>query len=129
MEMLSSLFVDESELGGRGVFTKTPIYKGTLIETSPVIVLPPDEVPKIHATRLHDYYFIWGKNDDQCAIVLGYGSIYNHDFQPNAEWHPDYKKGTLEFFALRNILAGEEIKVNYNGDPEVQKSLWFEDKN
>jgi hypothetical protein len=31
----------------------------------------------------------------------------------------------IEFFALRNIEAGEEILVNYNGDPADDSPLWF----
>ncbi|MCB0641975.1 MAG: SET domain-containing protein-lysine N-methyltransferase [Phaeodactylibacter sp.] len=129
MQMLPFLYVAKSELGGRGVFTREVITVGTLIEVAPVIVLPGKDTAKIHATRLHDYYFIWGENDDQCAIVLGYGSLYNHDFQPNTEYQPNFEEQTLEFYAIRNIPAGEEIKVNYNGDPRIQEKLWFEDKN
>lgn len=33
----------------------------------------------------------------------------------------------LEFWALRDIREGEEITINYNGNPEDQTSLvWFD---
>ncbi len=124
-QILSGIFVAPSPLGGRGVFTSEDIPEGSLIEISPVIVLPARDIPHIHATKLHDYYFIWGKKDRKCAIVLGYGSIYNHSYEPNAEYVPDYENKTLDFFALRDIKAGEEITVNYSGDPEGEKEVWF----
>lgn len=122
---MSALYIAKSPLGGRGVFTEAPIKKGSLIESCPVIVLPAEDVPRIHATRLHDYYFIWGEEEDLAAIALGYGSLYNHDYHPNAEYEPDFESDQLHFFALRDIHTGEEIKVNYNGDPRVKDELWF----
>lgn len=127
MQVLPSIFVGPSHLGGRGVFTAADIPEGSLIEISPVIVLSDSDTSKIHKTKLHDYYFIWGKEDDQSAIILGYGSIYNHSFKPNAEYSPDFDNKTLQFYALKPIEAGDEITVNYNGDPSVQRKLWFKD--
>lgn len=120
------MHVGPSPRGGRGVFTSEPIPKGALIEISPVIVLPGRDRPRIDGTKLHDYYFIWGEKDDKCAIVLGYGSLYNHAYQPNAEYTPDYEQRTLDFYALRDIGAGEEITVNYSGDPAGEMEVWFD---
>lgn len=33
---------------------------------------------------------------------------------------------TVDFFALERIETGEEIFVNYNGDPDDQGPLWFD---
>lgn len=126
MQVLPSIFIASSEIAGRGVFTAAPIPAGSLIEISPVIVLSEEDRVKIHATHLHDYYFIWGHADDQCAIILGYGSIYNHSYQPNAEYVPDFERDNMQYYALRDIEAGEEITVNYNGDPRVERPLWFD---
>ncbi|MEO1712243.1 MAG: SET domain-containing protein-lysine N-methyltransferase, partial [Bacteroidota bacterium] len=81
--------------------------------------------PHLDQTKLHDYYFIWGKKEKKCAIILGFGSIYNHSFKPNAEYDPDFKGKTLSFYALKKIKAGTEITVNYNGTPSEQSDLWF----
>lgn len=113
-------------MGGRGVFTALPIPKGSVIEICPVIAMPIAEKALLDNTALYDYYFIWGDEDDQCAIVLGYGSLYNHAYEPNAQYAPDYAGNTLDFYALRDIEAGEEITVNYNGDPKEHTELWFE---
>ena len=128
MQRLGSLYIAPSPIGGRGVFTTEPISAGALIEICPVIVLPPEDRAHIHATRLHDYYFIWGEHDRKTAVVLGYGSLFNHSFEPSAEYRPDFQGETLDFYALRQIEAGEEITVNYGGDPRTSRAVWFKMK-
>jgi len=128
LERSVHLFIDTSALGGRGVFTYGRLLSGTLIEVSPVIVLSSQDRERIHQTSLHDYYFLWGEQDEEAALVLGYGSIYNHSYEPNAEYEADYGSEVLRFYALREIAAGEEITVNYNGTPSVKDALWFEDR-
>lgn len=125
MQRIDSLYIAPSPLGGRGVFTAAPIAEGALIEVCPVIVLPGDDRLHIDETGLYNYYFIWGEADELCAIALGYGSLYNHSFEPNAEYHAELAGQELDFYALRDIGAGEEITVNYNGDPNNQEKLWF----
>lgn len=125
MQVIPSLYVAQSSLGGKGVFTGAPIAKDSLIEMSPVIVMPKVDSLYLDETKLHDYYFIWGEKDQFCAIILGFGSMYNHAFKPNAQYQPDYHNETLDFYALRDIEAGEEITVNYNGDPNSKRDVWF----
>lgn len=125
-QRIPSLFIAESELGGRGVFTAEPLEAGSLIEICPVIVLPEEDLPTIHGTGLHDYYFLWEEDQKKCAIALGYGSLYNHSYQPNARYDADYEGQTLEFFTLEDIEAGSEITVNYNGEPDVKTPVWFD---
>jgi uncharacterized protein len=126
MQRIESLFVASSPLGGRGVFTAAAIPAGAIIEICPVIAMPASHRQHLDQTGLYDYYFIWGENDDECALVLGFGSLYNHSYEPNAEYAPSFESGFLNFFALRDIEAGEEITVNYNGDPFDQGEMWFE---
>lgn len=125
MQRIRSLYYATSPLGGRGVYTAAPVAEGSLLEICPVIVLPPEDLPAIHGSRLHDYYFLWGEDEQSCAIALGYGSLYNHSFEPNAYYQADYESDTLLFFAHRDLEAGEEITVNYNGDPSVADEVWF----
>lgn len=126
MEKELPLYIGPSPISGRGVFCRKALHLGDLIETCPVIVLPKSDVAHIDQTRLHDYYFIWGEHDQKAAIILGFGSLYNHSFHPNAEYRPDYQKNTLSFFALQAIAPHTEITVNYNGTPSAHKDLWFE---
>lgn len=122
MTHLPFLYLKSSEVGGRGVFTAEPITAGTIVELAPVIVLPAEDRARVHATRLHDYYFLWaGKG---AAIALGYGSLYNHGADPNLDYCLDYDFQQIRFSACRDIAAGEELLIDYTaGDDE--EGLWF----
>ncbi|MGB4959487.1 MAG: SET domain-containing protein, partial [Saprospiraceae bacterium] len=77
MNQIPGLFITNSGDRGRGVFSSIEINEGDLIEVCPVIVIPKSQLPIIHKTVLHDYYFLWGEDMEDCAIALGLGSIYN----------------------------------------------------
>lgn len=121
------IIVAPSELGGRGVLAIEDIKEGEIIEICPVIVIPPEQVAVIHNTVLHDYYFTWGDDEKEAAIALGFGSMYNHTTDANAEYEMDFERGTIDVYATRDIGAGEEVLINYNGSPGAQDRLWFED--
>lgn len=104
---------------GRGVFARENISRDEIIERVPLLILKSAEV---ETSELMDYAFVWGK--DTVAIALGYGSIYNHSYQPNARYF-DGPGRTKRFLALRNIAAGEEITVNYNADPADRDPVGF----
>lgn len=129
MQRVPSLFVAPSEVHGRGVYTTEKIKKGALIEICPVIVLPKKETKIIHETVLHDYYFLWGESQKKSAMVLGWGMIYNHSYEPNAKYLLDYENNTVDFYAIKKIKPGEEIMVNYNGEPHLKKPVWFDIEN
>src|SRR5947209_5108453 len=108
---------------GRGVFARRAIAEGEVIERVPVLVLSLDEIKKGDAwTGLAGYCFLWGEGT--VALALGYGSLYNHSFRPNARYD-DVAPLTKEFTAVRDIESGEEITVNYNGEPESRSAVWF----
>jgi SET domain-containing protein len=125
MQRIPSLYVAKSRVAGRGVFTSENLPEGCLLEICPVIVIPEEEVHIIHQTVLHDYYYFWGDEEKEAAIILGFGSVYNHSFQPNAECIPDHDRRTFDYYTLRPIAAGEEITVNYHGDGGAEDDLWF----
>ena len=58
------------------------------------------------------------------ALALGYGSLYNHSYRPNARYE-DVGPRTKSFLAIRDI-GGEEITVNYNGKPRSRTAVWFD---
>lgn len=120
----SFLFITESFSKGRGVFTRNGISKGQLIEACPVLLFDDEEHARhIDATPLSNYYYRW--KDGINALALGYGSLYNHSYHPNAFYSKNYYNHTLEIVALRDITPGEEILINYNGDPSCKDPLWF----
>jgi len=125
MNQRPGLYIAHSEGKGRGVFTSKPIEPGEMIEICPVLIIPKVELPIIHKTILHDYYFLWGEELEQCAIALGFGSIYNHELHPNANFILDIFNKTIDIEAIKPIEAGEEITLNYHGEPGNSDELWF----
>jgi uncharacterized protein len=112
---------------GRGVVAERRIAAGETIERPPVLVIPREEVPLIRETRLKSYYFEWGEDCTQAAIALGYGSLYNHSYTPNARYEFRENEDCLEFIALKDIEAGEEITINYNNlGPSAKAPLKFD---
>jgi len=125
MNQRPGLYITHSEGKGRGVFTSQDIAKGEVIEVCPIIVIPKAELPVIHKTVLHDYYFLWGHDLTDCAIALGFGSIYNHELMPNANFILDIEQRTIDIEAIKDISAGDEITLNYHGEPGNDDELWF----
>lgn len=121
---IPGLYISET-VNGRGVFTAHPIPKGSTIEVCHIIEIPRSELPIIHKTVLHDYYFLWGESMDRCVIALGYGSLYNHALYPNANFILDLPNNTIDIEAISDIEAGEEIRINYHGEPGCDDPLWF----
>ncbi len=110
---------------GRGVFTTEPIPAGTVVEISPVIVMNAGERKHLDQTTLHDYIFEWGDDLSQCCMALGYVPLYNHSYTSNCEYEMDFAAELIRVTAVRDIVAGEEIFINYNGDWNDSKPLWF----
>jgi SET domain-containing protein len=130
MQKLPFLYIADSQLGGRGVFSTEMIPAGTLVEIAPVIVLPADDLKRIHEhSILHDYYFLWSDDGAEGALALGYGSLYNHSYSPNTEYYTNRETMTIDIFAIIDIVAGEEITFNYNGMPHDNTPVWFDDPN
>ncbi len=101
---------------GRGVVANRNFKKGDIIETAPVVVISASEKRYIKKTELFNYYFDWGPKSKMAAICLGYGSIYNHSWTPNAEYIYREKDEVLVFRAIKPIKNGDEICTSYNGD-------------
>lgn len=110
---------------GRAVYASAALKKGVVIEECELIVIPKKELPFIKKTVLDEYYFEW--SGGRAVIPLGFGALYNHSFQPNADFFYDEENVRMRFVAIRPIKKGEEITINYNGDPDDQSTelLWF----
>lgn len=123
---MQELYIAETPSAGRGVFSRKMIEKDQVVEICPVIIIPKLELPIIHKTILHDYYFLWGEDLDECAIALGYGSMYNHAVHPNADFILDFQAQTIEIFSVKHIHPGEQITINYHGESGDSSPLWFD---
>src|SRR5260221_8402603 len=98
---------------GRGVFARIAIKKGEIIETCPVIVIPEHDIASLSEGILLTYFYFFGKDKERMVLALGFGSIYNHTYTPNARYKENEKEMTISFIALKNIKKDEEITVNY----------------
>ena len=122
-----SLEVRDSPGKGRGVFAKRAFNPGDLIERAPVIIIHSEEEPT-EETTLYHYTFGWGPKRRDSALALGYGGLYNHSYFPNAYYERREKDQCIDFIAKSRINPGDEISVNYNGNPDSQDRLWFDVK-
>jgi SET domain-containing protein len=114
---------------GKGVFSKEEIKKGTIIDVAHVIPLLNKDYKKICKTILYNYCYIWEdpKHESEFtnAISLSISQFINHSYKPNVKYVYDYDNNCMEFETLRDISAGEEITVNYNGLFDDKSPVWF----
>lgn len=119
------LYIGRIAAKGRGVFTKEKINANTLIEEAPVIVMSAEDRIYLDKTFLHDYIFAWGKDEKECCMALGFVPIYNHSYASNCEYFMDFEEEIIQIKTVREILPGEELTINYNGDWNNKKPVWF----
>ncbi|MBU7577373.1 MAG: SET domain-containing protein-lysine N-methyltransferase [Flavihumibacter sp.] len=124
--ILPCLIIAPTPSMGRGVFTLEPLEADTLVEISPVIVLSETDRHLLDKTLLHYYIFEWGEDNKACCVALGYVSLYNHSFESNCEYEMDMESQMIRIKTVRAIEAGEELFINYNGDWNDPKPLWFD---
>jgi uncharacterized protein len=105
----------------RGLIAVREIRKGSLIEKCPVILIRRGEESAIQRTALRRYYCEW--DERYYCIVLGYGSLLNHSFAPNARYRHDDVRQLFVITAIRRIRPGEEITINYNYHPDSSAPL------
>ena len=72
------------------------------------------------------YVYFFGRNRERLLVALGFGSIYNHNYIPNAVYEINSKKKTIEFVSRTEINKDEEITVNYLQTNRTRVPLWFE---
>ncbi len=93
---------------GRGVFATIAFAKGDTVEITPTLDLPEDDV----AGQLGDYVFGSAEDESRVILLLGYGMLYNHSADPNVEY-VQHGPREIAFVALRDIAAGEELRIDY----------------
>ncbi len=125
--MLNALYIADVPDKGKGVFCKKNLRPGAVLEVSPVIVMPARDRPLLDQTLLHDYIFEWQPDGElMCCMALGWVPMYNHSYSSNCEYYMDYVDSTITIKTVREIPAGEEITINYNGDWDDEKPVWFD---
>ncbi len=126
--ILPFLFIAPTPTMGRGVFTSEDIAGDTIVEVAPVLVMSRDERKLLDQTMLHDYIFEWDPDKGQCCMALGYVPVYNHSYKSNCEYEMDIAQEKISIKTVHFIKAGEELFINYNGNWNDNKPLWFQAK-
>jgi len=126
LSQIDGLYLIHDDKLGRGVACIHPIPKGSIIESCPVIMLSSKDTKVIHNTKLHDFYFLWDTHLKTSAIALGYGSLYNHSKSPNADYQLNDETQEIQFFAIEDIEAGDQIFINYQTLEQSEYPLWFD---
>ncbi|MBI4137192.1 SET domain-containing protein-lysine N-methyltransferase [Candidatus Roizmanbacteria bacterium] len=105
----------------RGILAAEDIAKDHVIERCPILLIDAKHEELLQDTTFNNYTFEWNK--DYIAFVLGYGSLYNHSYKPNAKYTFNYPDKFVIFRAIKDIKEGEEIFVNYNYVPTSRAKL------
>ena len=114
---------------GRGAFSERDFSPGDVVEVCPVILL--DYQIKELSLPVQRVVFNWAKLCDapeKYALVLGYGSMYNHADHPNLRYSADSENQAMIYTAVRDIEHGEQLTVSYNQvapGAEPRKRNWF----
>jgi len=130
LEPSKKVYLGDSKIpsAGRGVFALADIAANETIEICPVIIVSDQDGLRLKETELQNYYFKFedSKGTINFGICLGYGSLYNHSYEPNATYIKELEDSTIEFMAIKPIKKDEEITVNYhNGNPNDKSPLWI----
>ncbi|NMB91554.1 SET domain-containing protein [candidate division WWE3 bacterium] len=106
IEASQKIFISKSKIkgAGKGVFAKDEIIQGDIIERCPVIEVSLKDPANNDEGKLVDYFFYFGEG---LAIALGFGSLYNHSYNPNATYKINLSNKTIDFIAIK-ILTQEK---------------------
>lgn len=100
------IYIDDSKIHGKGVFTDEDIERNTVIEKIPYIEIIRDEkIPN----SLKKYTF--GLKNSNLCLMMSKSSFLNHSDKPNSEIIEN--KGELELISLNHICKGEELTIKY----------------
>ena len=117
------VYAAPSPRGGRGVFAAGEFLTGDVVEVCELIHLPALPEDELAASDLNGYVFDF---DGVLVLALGCGSLYNHATASNATYEFHHDPDVIAIVAVAPIAPGEEILVNYLGEPHADGDLWFE---
>lgn len=111
----NKIYVARSPIHGLGIFANEDIAKGEVFEITPILDVVKSKEEDLGREFLYDYRFAYNKNGKTTKLVLalGYGSLYNHSDDPNANWKLNEVLDMFEFYAVKDIKRGQEILIYY----------------
>lgn len=137
------LYVQHVPGKGLGVFSRSPLQKGMLVERCAAYILDTPDMPlerMLQGTMLHPYVGRGGvllkhmvhpwREDEIRALVLGNGMLYNHASRKEANMRcqpyiePDTDRRYMDFFATKDVTPGTELTLTYTSPDQI----WFRKK-
>lgn len=102
---------------GRGLVSTKPIKKGQVYMQVEILEFNRKDSNMLDKTLLGSYVYDLGAG--RSCIALGHGCLFNHSDQENTDFNFVKKQGRLmiQYKALRNIKAGEQLFINYGYNP------------
>lgn len=110
------IYISTQSLAGTGVFALFDIKEGYVIERCPYLEIALDKISE----PITNYVFKSHNSNENASLLLGYGSLYNHQDNPNASYFHELINGRDMFVICANrfIPKDTEIFINYG------KSYW-----
>ena len=131
MPLKAGCVKDAGKTMGRGIFATRLIEEGEIIEICPIIKLvTPFRDLSIEVKHVCFDWAHLSQEDGIQALVLGYGSLYNHANPSNASYSAEGGQ-FLVISAARMINADEQITINYNfssGGTTSTDDNWFQSR-
>lgn len=121
----SSLRVVRIPGKGRGLVAGRALPRGHLVDVAPVLVIPARSTDAVQGTVLGHYTFSWDEQTGSVALALGRVSLLNHSYDPNLAAEKRLSARTIAFVTLRHVGKGEELTLNYHGDPNCRDPMGF----
>lgn len=128
MEIFPPKKIKISSINGKGfgIIATENITSGEIIEQCPVIPLSEKEVKFLdNESDVLKFYYLFQYAVNKHCLMLGYGSLYNHSDNPNADvdYNTENYQRYLSFVAIKDIKAGEEIVYDYEFDNGKEEFL------
>ncbi|MFW9969418.1 MAG: SET domain-containing protein-lysine N-methyltransferase [Candidatus Odinarchaeota archaeon] len=127
-DLLKVKFISSKK--GRGVFAKKDISKGRIIDVANVVLIPNNDYKQLEKTLVSNYCFDWEnqkyKSENKMVLPMTICQFMNHSYNPNVIYEYNYKNDTIKFKTIKMIRKGEELTINYNGNPLSKDPVWFE---
>jgi hypothetical protein len=108
---------------GRGVFSTRVFRIGEVVSRDPVLLFDAEDWRHGEKTILHDYVFMWPDENTPMALSLGVGSLLNTSSNPNIEFKLDVDRKKIIYTAIKLILPGHEMLIDYDWELEKMDRL------
>lgn len=110
---------------GFGVYATKKIMAKELIEECHIMPPIPQETFRSRSTRfpIETFNYQHASGHIEPVVVLGFAGIYRHSTNCNATWVQHQSARAFQFYALNDIEAGDEIRINYYMGKTLVKAL------